>query len=61
MEENVIIFGGDMTSSVHIENHNKNKDILIFGEGLTQGLDDITLIVEAKYPTDFTQSGKDFY
>ena len=28
-----------MSSSVHIDN--KGKDILILGEGLTQGLDDI--------------------
>ena len=31
---NVIIFGVDMSPSVHIDN--KNKDILILGEGLTQ-------------------------
>ena len=29
-----------MSSSVHIDN--KNKDILILGEGLTQGLNDTT-------------------
>ena len=39
--KNVIIFGADMSSSVHIEN--KNKDILILGAGPTQGLDDTTL------------------
>ena len=32
--KNVIIFGVDMSPSVHIDN--KNKDILILGEGLTQ-------------------------
>ena len=52
MGKNVIIFGADMSSSVHIDN--KNKDILILGEGLTQGLDDTTLTVEAKYPIYFT-------
>ena len=36
--ENVIIFGADMSLSVHIDN--KNKEILILGGGLTQGLDD---------------------
>ena len=36
------------------------KYILIFGEGTTQGLDDTTLIAEAKYPIDFTQLGKIF-
>ena len=54
MEKNVTIFGADMSSSVHIDN--KSKDILIFGEGPTQGLDDTTLIAEAKYPIKFTQS-----
>ena len=38
MGRNVIIFGADMSSSVHIDD--KNKDILILGEGPTQGLDD---------------------
>ena len=33
-----MIFGVDMSSSVHIDN--KNKDILILGEGPTQGLHD---------------------
>ena len=35
-----------MSSSVHIDN--KNKDILILGEGQTQGLDDTALTAEAK-------------
>ena len=39
---------------------NKGKDILILGEGPTQGLDDTTLTVEAKYLINFTQSGKRF-
>ena len=34
--QNVIIFGVDMSSSVHIDN--KKKDILIIGKGPTQGL-----------------------
>ena len=46
MGENVIIFRADMSSFVHIDN--KNKDILILGEGPTQGLDDTTLTAEAK-------------
>ena len=54
--KNVIIFGADMSSSVHIDN--KNKYILILGEKPTQGLDDSTLTAEAKYPIIFTQSGK---
>ena len=49
MEKNVIIFGADMSSSVHVDN--KAKKILILGEGATQGLDDTTLIAGTKYPT----------
>ena len=47
-----------MSSSVHIDN--KGKGILILGEGPAQGLDDTTLIAEAKYLINFTQSGKRF-
>ena len=36
-----------MGLSVHIDN--KNKDILILGEGPVQGLDDTKLTAEAKY------------
>ena len=50
--KNVIIFRVDMSSSVHVDN--KEKDILILGEGPTQGLDDTTLTAEAKYPINFT-------
>ena len=42
-----------MSSSVHIDN--KKKDILILGEGPTQGLDDTTLTTEAIYPINFRQ------
>ena len=56
--ENAIIFGADMSSSVDIDT--KNKCILIFGEGPTQGLDDTILTGEAKYPIDFTQSNRRF-
>ena len=58
LEKNIIIFGADMTSSVHIDN--KNNDILILFEELTQGLDDTTLTVEAKCPVNFAQSTKRF-
>ena len=42
-----------MSSSVHIDN--KNKYILILGEGPKQGLDDTTLTSEAVYFITFTQ------
>ena len=53
-----IIFGADMSLFVHADN--KGKDILILGERPTQGLDNTTLTSEAKYPINFTQSGKRF-
>ena len=58
MGRNVIIFGADMSSSAHIDN--KGKDILILGEGPTQGLDDMTLTAEAICPINFTQPNKRF-
>ena len=58
MGKSVIISGADMSSSVHIDN--KNKDILILGEGPTQGLDDTTLTAEANYPINFVQLRKRF-
>ena len=59
MERNVIIFGADMNSSVHVDNN--GKDILILGEGPTQGLDDMTLTAEAKYTTILQNQIKDLY
>ena len=58
MGENAIIFGVDMSSSMHIDN--KKKDILILGEGPIQGLDDITSTAEAEYPINFLQSKEVF-
>ena len=54
--KNVIIFGADMSSFVH--NDDKNKDTLILGKRPAQRLDDTTLIAEAKYSINFTQSVK---
>ena len=54
--KDVTVFGADMRSSVHIDN--KGKHIFIFGERSIQGLDDITLTAEAKYPINFTQLRK---
>ena len=58
MEKNIIIFGADMISSMHIDN--RGKDILIVAKEPTQGLDDITLTTEAKYPFSFMQLRKRF-
>ena len=59
MGKKVIIFGVDMSSSVHIDN--KKKDILILDKGPTQGLDDTTLTAEAHYSVNFSRSNKKFY
>ena len=40
-----------MSSSVHIDN--KKKDILILGDGPTQGLDDTTSTAEVQYSINF--------
>ena len=51
--KNVVIFGVDMTSFVHIDN--KKKDILILAKDPTKGLDDATLSAEKKYSLSFTK------
>ena len=56
--KNVIIFGIDMSSSVHIDN--KGKDILILGKGPTQELDYIMLTAEAQYSIIFQNEIKNF-
>ena len=56
MENNVIIFGADMSASVYIDK--KNKDILILGVAPTQRLDNTTLTAEAIYSINFTQPNK---
>ena len=43
---------------MHVDN--KNKDILILGEGPTQGLDYTLLTAEVKYPINFIQPNKRF-
>ena len=58
MGKNIIIFGVDMSSSVHIDN--KKKDILILGIGPTQGLDDTTLTAKAQYSINFSRSNRKF-
>ena len=45
--QNVIIFGVDMSSSVHVDN--KKKDILIIGKGPIQGLGKHSSTTEKKY------------
>ena len=56
--QNIIIFGVDMSSSVHIDN--KKKDILILGESCTQGLDGTTLTAEKKIKLILLKAMQDF-
>ena len=56
-DQNVLIFGADMSSSIHIVN--KKKDILILGRGPTQGLES-TLTAEKMYSINFTATKKRF-
>ena len=55
--KNVIIFGVDINSSVHISN--KGKDILILGKGTTQELSH-TLTAETQYWTNFKRQDINF-
>ena len=58
LAENFVIFGADISSSVHV--YNKNKNILILGEWPTQELDDTTVTAEAKYSINFAKPRKRF-
>ena len=56
-DKNVLIFGADMSSSIHVDN--KKKDILVLGRGPTQGLES-TLTAEKMYSINFTVTKKKF-
>ena len=55
--QNVLIFGADMSSSIHIDN--KKKDILVLGRGPTKGLES-TLTAEKMYSFNVTVTRKKF-
>ena len=55
---NVIIFGADMSSSVHT--NNKTKNILVFDKDFVQGLDNATIYAEKMYSINFTENNKKF-
>ena len=57
--QNVIIFGVDMNSCVHVDN--KGKDILILGNDLTQGLDEHSLTADKMYLINFSKDNIKFY
>ena len=53
-----IIFGVDMSSSIHATN--RANHIYVMGEGLVQGIHDTTLYAEKNYWRNFTDPGKQF-
>ena len=56
--KNVLIFGADMSSSIHATN--RVDHIYCFGEGLTQGINDTTIYAEKNYCRNFTEHGEKF-
>ena len=56
--QNVLIFGADMSSSIHVDN--KKKDILVLGRGPMQGLES-TLTAEKMYSINFMWQKKVFF
>ena len=55
---NVLIFGADMTFSVHATN--RANHIYLMGTGLTQGINDTTIYAEKHFYRNFTNFGKKF-
>ena len=55
---NVLIFGADMSFSVH--KTNRANHIYIMGTGLTQGINDTTIYAEKNFYRNFTDPGKKF-
>ena len=53
---NVLIFGADMSFSVH--KTNRANHIYVMGTGLTQGIHDTTLYAEKNFYRNFTDPGK---
>ena len=50
---NVLIFGADMSFSIHTTN--RANHIYVMGDGITQGIHDTTLYLEKKYLRNFTE------
>ena len=55
---NCIIFGVDMSSSVHA--NNKTKNILVLGKDFVQGLGNTTIYTEKLYSINFTENDRKF-
>ena len=56
--KNVLIFGADISFSVHATN--RANHIYLMGDGLTQGINDNTIYVEKNYYRNFTDFGNKF-
>ena len=57
--KNVIIFGADLSSSVHANTRANN--ILVLGKEFIQGVNGTTIYAEKMYSTNFTVTNKSFY
>ena len=53
---NVLIFGADMSFSVHMTN--RANHICLMGTGLTEGINDTTIYAEKNFYRNFTDPGK---
>ena len=58
MARNIIIFGVDLSNSVHATNNTQN--ILILGHGLTQKVNNTTIYAEKMYSFNFSAENKIF-
>ena len=56
--QNVIIFGADMSSSIH--STNKTKNILVLGKDVVHKLDNKTIYAEKLYSGNFTKTSAKF-
>ena len=52
------LVGADMTSSMYIDN--KNKDVLVLGKGPADSIDETTSTAEREYSINFTKQQKKF-
>ena len=57
--QNVIIFGADLSRSIH--STNKTKNDLVLGKDFVQGLDDTTIYAEKLYSINFTKTSTKFW
>ena len=58
MARNIIIFGVDLSNSVHATN--KTQNILILGHALTQKINNTTIYAEKMYSPNFSAENKTF-